>query len=226
MTEQRLRPQNVIGVFDDVAGAWGAVQRLVDAGFDVKDELSVLGPMHEMRPAADELTRRRGGAMSGLGAGVAGGAATGAVGGAALVGLASTAAAIPGVGLAVGTAVLYGLATGATGGGVVGGLLGLEAAGRRATMWQQTLSPLVERVHEDDVALTGVHVDDRIRAEKAREILEELTDEVQVLNADIDYQPPLAEANLGDRVPSGSAEAPGEKSPGLVPPGSGEGEEP
>lgn len=221
MTEHRLRPQNVIGVFDDVTAAWNAVQRLVDVGFDAKGELSVLGPMHEMRPATDELTRRRGGAMSGLGAGVAGGAATGAVGGAALVGLASTAAALPGVGLAVGTAVLYGLVAGATGGGTVGGLLGLEAAGRRATMWQQTLSPLVERVHEDDVALTGVHVDERVRAEEAREILEGLTDEVHVLSADTDYEPELREATLGDRIPSGSAEAPGGASGGMTPPGSG-----
>jgi hypothetical protein len=218
-----LSAHNVIAVYPDVDAAWGAVQHLVDAGLDLEGEISLLGREQEMRPAADGVEERRGGAMSGLGKGVATGAAAGGVAGAALVGLASTAAALPGIGLALGTSVVYGLATGATGGSTVGALLGVEQAGRRATMWQQTLSPLLHRVPEDGVVLVGAHVDDDERAETAREVFQEAASEVHDLEADIRYRPEVEEGNLGDRIPSGSAEAPGERSPGLKPPGEGSG---
>lgn len=219
MPQQRLRHHNVVAVFDDLEAASDALDRLADAGFEPRGELSLLGPDHEMRPTIDRVTEGRGDAMTGLGKGLVVGGAAGATGGAVLMVLATAVAAIPGVGLALGTAVLYGIAIGGTGGGVVGALFGLEAMGRSSTMWQQTLSPLLRRVHADGVILVGVHVDDRERAEEAQRVLDEPASEVHLLSADIDYQPPQVEANVGDYIPSGAADAPGERQVGGSPPG-------
>lgn len=219
MTVHRLAHDNVVGVFPAFTPASDALDALVEAGFDPRGDLSLLGPEHEMRPAVDQLTETRGEAASGTATGlVAGGALGGAVGTVVTTVAAVAATAIPGVGLAVGPAALIGAATGATGGSTVGGLLGLEAAGRRTTMWQQTLSPLVERVKAEHVVLVAVHTDDDERARAARELLEGRAAEVHVLTADVDYQPERSEANVGVTVPSGSADAPG----GVMGPGKDE----
>lgn len=210
MVQRRLTPHNVIGVFPAFDDAVQALDALTDAGFEAAGELSMIGPDHEMRPAVDHVTESRGEAATGTGAGLLGGAAAGTVGGSVLVGLAAVAAtAIPGVGMAVGTAALAGAATGASGGGTVGALLGLEAAGRRTTMWQQTLSPLYHRVREDGIVLVAVHVEDADRAEEARQLLDDRAAEVHDLTAEIDYEPEVVEANVGVTIPSGNPEAAG-----------------
>lgn len=210
MVQRRLAPHNIVAVLPTLEAAEAALDALVEAGFTASGELSMVGPDHEMRPAVDHMTESRGEAASGTGAGFLAGAATGTAAGSVVVGLAAVAAtAIPGVGMAVGTAALAGVATGASGGGTVGALLGVEAAGRRATMWQQTLSPLYRRVREDGIVLVAAHLDDEARAEEARGVLGEHTDEVHDLTAEIDYEPEVVEANVGVTIPSGNPEAAG-----------------
>lgn len=210
MVTHRLAPHNVVGVLPTLQAASDALDALTDAGFAPDGELSLLGPEREMRPAVGHVTESRGEAASGTATGLAAGVGAGGAVGAALTSLAAVAAtAIPGVGLAVGTAALIGAVSGATGGSTVGALLGLEAAGRRSTMWQQTLAPLVSRVTDDHVVLVTAHVDDEERAGEAQRILDEHTDEVHLLAADVDYSPEWREANVGVTVPSGSPEDPG-----------------
>lgn len=185
MVERRLAPHNLVAVLPSVDSAIATVDALVEEGFEAAGELSLIGPDHEMRPAVDHVGESRGEAASGTGTGVVAGGAAGTVAGSALVGLAAVAAtAIPGVGMAVGTAALAGVATGASGGGTVGALLGVEAAGRRTAVWQQTLSPLYNRVRDEHVVLVAAHLADEERAARAREVLESHADEVQDLTAD------------------------------------------
>ncbi len=214
--QRRLATHNVVAVHDTFEQASEALDALMDAGFDARGELSMVGPEHEMRPAVEHVRESRGEASSGTATSLAAGVAGGSVAGAGVIALAAAAAtALPGVGMAVGTAALAGAVAGGTGGGTVGGLLGLESAGRRSTMWQQTLSPLYERVKQDGIVLVAVHVDDDERAGRARELLEDTASEVHELTADIDYEPELREANIGTTVPSGSAtEAGGAMGPG------------
>lgn len=210
MTTHRLAPYNAVGVFPSLPAASDALDALSEAGFSVDGELSLLGPEHEMRPAVDHITETRGEAASGTATGLAVGVGTGGAVGAALTSLAAAAAtAIPGVGLAVGSAALIGAFSGAAGGSTVGALMGLEAAGRRSTMWQQTLSPLLSRVTDEHIVLVSTHVDDQDRADEAHAILDDRADEVHLLEADVDYIPEVREANIGVTVPSGSADDPG-----------------
>lgn len=210
MAQRRLAQHNVVGVLPSLETAERALDALTESGFEAAGELSLIGPDHEMRPAVDHVDESRGEAATGTGAGFVAGTAAGTVAGSALVGLAAVAAtAVPGVGMAVGTAALAGVATGASGGGTVGALMGLEAAGRRTTMWQQTLAPLYRRVRDEHVVLLAAHLDDADRAEEARRLLAEHTDEVHDLTADVDYQPEVVEANVGVTVPSTNPQAPG-----------------
>lgn len=210
MTTHRLAPYNVVGVFPSLPAASDTLDALSEAGFSTDGELSLLGPEHEMRPAVDHVTETRGEAASGTATGLAAGIGTGGAVGAALTSLAAMAAtAIPGVGLAIGSAALIGAVSGAAGGSTVGALMGLEAAGRRSTMWQQTLSPLLSRVTDEHVVLVAAHVDDQDRTNEAQAILDERADEVHLLEADVDYIPEVRKANIGVTVPSGSAEDPG-----------------
>lgn len=214
--QRRLATHNVVAVHDTFEQASEALDALMEAGFEARGELSMVGPEHEMRPAVERVTESRGEASSGTASGLAAGVAGGTVAGAGFIALAAAAATVlPGVGMTVGAAAVAGAVAGGTGGGTVGGLLGLEAAGRRATMWQQTLSPLYERVKHDGIVLVAVHVDDEERARRAREVLEATATEVHELTADIDYEPELREANVGTTIPSGSAaDAGGAMGPG------------
>jgi hypothetical protein len=210
MTEHRLAPHNVVGVLATYDAASGALDALVADDFDPRGELSLLGPEHEMRPAVGHVSEGNGEGASGTATGLVAGGGAGAATGTVATTLAAVAAtAIPGVGLAVGSAALIGAAAGAAGGSTVGALLGLEAAGRRTTMWQQTLSPLMRRVQADGVVLVAAHVDDAERAARARDLLSEHGAEVHHLDADVDYAPERQEANVGVTVPSGSPEDPG-----------------
>lgn len=217
MSTQRLARHNVVAVFDRFDAAMAALERLDDAGFDREGELSLLGPEHEMRPAMAEPRPSGGEALTGVGSAVTVGATAGAAGGAALVGLASTAVALPGIGLALGPALVYGLATGAVGGSVVGGLFGLETAGRRATMWQQTLSPLFSRVKSDGVVLLGVHVDDDDRRDTARDLLTPAATEVHLLEAAEDRHVGDTTEPIAERHPSSHPESVGRGTPEDLP---------
>lgn len=210
MAEHRLAHHNIVGVFPAFTPAEQALDALVEAGFDANGELSLLGPDHEMRPAVGHIIDANGEGASGTAAGlVKGGAVGGAIGVTVTTLGAVAATAIPGVGLAVGTAALIGAVSGATGGSTVGGLLGLESAGRRTTMWQQTLAPLTSRVSAEHVVLVAAHVDEDDRAEQARTILEDRADEVHVLDADVAYTDDQRRASVGSPPPSTSAEDPG-----------------
>lgn len=213
MAEHRLAQHNVVGVFPAFAPASEALDALVEDGFDTNGELSLLGPDHEMRPAVGHIVDANGEGASGTAAGLVKGGAVGGTIGATVTTLGAVAAtAIPGVGLAVGTAALIGAVSGATGGSTVGGLLGLESAGRRTTMWQQTLAPLTSRVPAEHVVLVAVHVDDDERAEQARQILEGRADEVHELDADVAYTADQRRVSVGSPPPSTSAEDPGSMS--------------
>jgi hypothetical protein len=125
--------------------------------------------------------------------------------------------ALPGIGLAVGPALVYGLATGAVGGSVVGGIFGLETAGRRATMWQQTLSPLFSRVSGEGVVLLGVHVDDDDRRDTAQDLLAPAATEVHLLEADEDHHVGDTTEPIAERHPSGHPESVGRGTPEDLP---------
>lgn len=207
MPTHRLAHHNVVGVFPAFTPASEALDALADAGFDTNGELSLLGPDHEMRPAVGHIVDANGEAASGTAAGLAKGGAVGGTIGATVTTLGAVAAtAIPGVGMAVGTAALIGVVSGTAGGGTVGGLLGLESAGRRTTMWQQSLAPFTARVSKDHVVLVATHVDEDDRAEQAREILRARADEVHDLDADVAYSPEERRASVGSPPPSTSAE--------------------
>lgn len=209
MTVHRLAHHNVVGVYPTFREASDALDALVEAGFDPNGDVSLLGPDHEMRPAVDHIVNANGEGATGTGAGLAKGVATGGTLGAAVATLGAVAVtAIPGVGIAVGTGALIGAIAGATGGSTVGGLLGLESAGRRTTMWQQSLSPLARRVAADHVVLVAAHVDEDDRAAEARGILESTAVEVHDLTADVAYTPEERSASVGSPPPSGSAEEP------------------
>ena len=209
MTVHRLAHHNVVGVYPTFREACDALDALAEAGFDARGELSLLGPDHEMRPAVDHIVDANGEGATGTGAGLAKGATTGGAIGATVTTLGAVAAtAIPGVGLAVGTAALTGAIAGATGGSTVGGLLGLESAGRRTTMWQQSLAPLARRVSADGVVLVAAHVDDEDRAAEARGILEPTAVEIHDLTADVAYTPEERAASVGSPPPSGAADDP------------------
>ena len=210
MVQRRLAHHNIVAVLPTLEAAEATLDALTDDGFEAAGELSLVGPDHEMRPAVDHVSESRGEGATGTGAGFLAGASAGTVAGSTLVGLATVAAtAIPGVGMAVGTAALAGVASGASGGGTVGALMGLDAAARRTTMWQQTLSPLYRRVREEHVVLVATHVDDPERAARADEILHQHSDEVHDLTADIDYEPEVVEANVGVTVPANNPDAAG-----------------
>lgn len=211
MATHRLAHHNVVGVFPAFSAASDALDALVDEGFEPTGELSLLGPDHEMRPAVGHIAEGNGEGATGTAAGLAKGGAVGGALGATVTTLGAVAAtAIPGVGLAVGTAALIGAVSGTAGGTTVGGLLGVESAGRRTTMWQQSLAPLTARVAKDNVVLVAVHVDEDDRAEQAREILQGRADEVHDLDADVAYTPQERQVSVGSPPPSTSAEDPGE----------------
>ncbi len=209
MTVHRLAHHNVVGVYPTFREASDALDALAEAGFDPHGELSLLGPDHEMRPAVDHIVNGNGEGASGTATGLVKGGATGGVIGATVTTIGAVAAtAIPGVGLAVGAAAATGAIAGAAGGTSVGGLLGLESAGRRTTMWQQSLSPLARRVTADGVVLVAAHVDDEARAAEARAVLEATAVEVHDMTADVAYTPDERAASVGSPPPSGAAEAP------------------
>lgn len=206
MAVHRLADHNVVGVFPAFPDASAALDALVEAGFQLEGELSLLGPDHEMRPAVARVVDANGEGATGTGEGlVKGGSVGGAIGATATTLGAVAATAIPGVGLAVGSAALIGVISGAAGGSTVGALLGVESAGRRTTMWQQSLAPLTHRVSADHVTLVAVHVDDEERAREARQLLEGRTAEVHDLTADVSYSQEQREAHVGSPPPSGAA---------------------
>lgn len=209
MTVHRIATTNVVGVFPSFTPASEALDALVEAGFAPEGELSLLGPDREMRPAVGHLVDANGEGASGTATGLAKGGAFGGAVGAAVTAVGAVAAtAIPGVGLAVGPAALIGAIAGGGGGATVGSLLGLESAGRRTTMWQQTLSPLASRVSSEQVVLVAAHTDDEERAEIAREVLDARAAEVHVLTADVGYTPEERAASVGSPPPSTSADEP------------------
>lgn len=209
MTVHRLAHHNVVGVYPTFREASDALDALADAGFDPKGELSLLGPDHEMRPAMDHIVNGNGEGASGTATGLAKGGALGGALGATVTTIGAVAAtAIPGVGIAVGTAAAIGAIAGGTGGSTVGSLLGLESAGRRTTMWQQSLAPLARRVSADGIVLVAVHVDDEERSAEAQRVLEPTAIEVHDLTADVAYTADERAASVGSPPPSGAAEEP------------------
>lgn len=209
MSDHRIAQHNVVGVFPDFPTASEALDALADAGFDPRGELSLLGPDHEMRPAVDQVVEGNGEGASGTATGLLKGGTVGGAVGATVTTLGAVAStAIPGVGLAVGTAALIGVAAGGGAGATVGSLLGVESAGRRTSMWQQSLAPLTRRVAAEGVVLVAAHTDDEARATEAQAVLEGTAAEVHHLTADVSYTPDERAASVGSPPPSGAAEEP------------------
>lgn len=211
MVEKRLAHHNVVAVFDTFDGGRDALDELRDAGIG-SDELSLLGPEHEMRPGQGRVSQAPGTtttgvartAVAGIGAGTVGGGALGALAGAAVT-------AIPGVGLAVGAGALYAGVAGAAAGQIAGGLLGAETGARKSMMWAQSLQPFVARVRQEDQVLVGVHTEDPARADAAEDVFDALeTAEVVRLEADESFVPPGdVSAAAGRSVPSSVPDQPG-----------------
>lgn len=207
MTEQRLALHNAVGVFPDAERAVGALHMLEGEGIGPPG-VSLLGPDRQMAPGSSAPRRGHGVVLPGLGRhfvfGMAVGTGAGAVV-AALAGLALTA--LAGAEQAM---WLYAAVAGAVMGQVAGALIALEAAGRKAAMWEQSLHPLVPRVRRGDT-LVGVHSDDPGVAERGTALLREAgAEEVRDLDATDRFERPWTRAaTLGDRVPSDSPAAPG-----------------
>lgn len=209
MSIHRIAKHNVVGVFPDFATASEALDALAEAGFETQGELSLLGPDHEMRPAVDHIVDGNGEGASGTATGLVKGGTVGGVIGATVTTLGTVAAtAIPGVGMAVGAAAAIGAVAGGGGGATVGSLLGVESAGRRTTMWQQSLAPLTRRVPAEGLVLVAAHVDEEERATEARGLLDGRAAEVHDLTADVAYTPDERAASVGSPPPSGAAEEP------------------
>lgn len=209
MSVHRIAQHNVVGVFPSFATASEALDALAEAGFDPHGELSLLGPDHEMRPALDRVVASNGEGASGTATGLVKGGTVGGAIGATVTTLGAVAATIiPGVGLAVGSAAAIGALAGGGAGATVGSLLGLESAGRRTTMWQQSMAPLTRRVAAEGLVLVAAHVDDQARATEAHGVLEGGAAEVHDLTADVSYTPEERAASVGSPPPSGAAEAP------------------
>lgn len=211
MTTKRLAHFNVIAVFESLDRALVALQTLADSGLQA-EELSLLGPEHEMRPGAGTVKEQTVDATSGIGktaaAGIgAGGVAGGVLG--ALIGAAVTA--VPGVGLAVGAGAIYAAIAGAATGHIAGGLLGAQAGARKSMMWEQTLHPLVAAVDERGYVLVGVHSDDEERVELGMKVLRRFQPyDLRRLDADESFVPPGdVSAVAGRSIPSSHPEQPG-----------------
>lgn len=210
MTEKRLGLHNVVAMFADPGRARKALQALQAEGIG-PPETSLLAPEAQMppgttRPRQSNRTTLRGIGRSllvGLTIGTVAGALLGALIG-AVIGLLPMVSSSP---LEVG---LSAAVAGAVMGHVSGALVGLETGGRKAAMWEQSLHPLVPRMHRG-AALVGVHTDDSDRAERAVALLSALeADEIQRYRADETYDPPgMRAAMVGETVPSDSPAAPG-----------------
>lgn len=211
MVDKRLARFNAIAVFESIDRALHGVQTLADSGLQA-EELSLLGPEHEMRPGAGTVKEQTVNLTSGIGkaavAGIGAGGATGGILG-ALVGAAVTA--IPGVGLAVGAGAIYAALAGAAVGHIAGGLLGAEAGARKSMMWEQTLHPLVALVDQRGYVLVGVHSDDEDRVDLGEEVLRRLEPyDLRSLVADETFAPPGdVSALVGRSIPSSHPTQPG-----------------
>ncbi len=211
MATKRLARCNAVAVFERIEHALQALQTLADSGLQA-DELSLLGPEHEMPPGVGTVSEQTAehtstlGKAAAIGTGV-GGAAGGILG--ALIGAAVTA--VPGVGLAVGAGAIYAAIAGATTGHIAGGLLGAQAGARKSMMWEQTLHPLVAAVDEHSYVLVGVHSDDEERVELGMEVLRRFQPrDLRRLDADESFVPPGdVSAVAGRSIPSSHPDHPG-----------------
>lgn len=212
MATKRLARFNVVAALPGMDAAGTALDRL--RAEDIPpEEMSLLGPEHEMRPGDEEPKRTEATGTSGIASTTAigaggGGAAGGVVGALAALGV----AAVPGVGIAAGAAALYGAIAGASTGSIAGGLFGAQSSARKSMMWEQTLNPLLTRV-EQGAVLVGVHSEDEATVASAQEVLEGLgttLEPVARLDADESFEPPgdLA-AVAGRTIPSGHPERAG-----------------
>ncbi|MFN2555736.1 MAG: hypothetical protein ABR592_02505 [Nitriliruptorales bacterium] len=211
MATKRLARFNAVAVFERVEHALQALETLADSGLQA-EELSLLGPEHEMRPGTGSVTEETADSTSGIGKAAAtgtvvGGAAGGVLG--ALIGAAATA--IPGVGLAVGAGAIYAAVAGATTGHVAGGLLGAQAGARKSMMWEQTLHPLVALVDEQGYVLLGVHSDDEERVDLGMQVLRRFQPrDLHRLDAEESFVPPGdVSAVVGRSIPSSHPDHPG-----------------
>lgn len=210
MPEARLTAHNVVAAFRHPERATKALQALGEAGID-PPKISLAAPDRHMPPGQDVPSPAREPLMAGVGrylvvgvvAGTCGGVVLGALVGALL-------ALLPGVGTPAGLLAVYTALAGGVMGQVAVTLLALEAAGRRSTMWEQSLHPLVPLVHRG-ASLVAVHTDDEERAVRGEEVLQALRpDELEHRDADRVYRTPgVQSAVVGESVPSANPEAPG-----------------
>ncbi len=211
MATKRLARYNEVAVFERIDHALQALETLADSGLQA-EELSLLGPEHEMRPGEGTVTDQTAEHTSGIGKAAAagigvGGAAGGVLG--ALIGAAVTA--VPGVGLAVGAGAIYAALAGAATGHIAGGLLGAQAGARKSMMWEQTLHPLIAAVDEQGYVLVGVHSDSEERVELGSEVLRRFQPhDLRRLDADESFVPPGDVAAVAGRsIPSSHPDHPG-----------------
>lgn len=207
MTEQRLALHNTIGVFADASRAADALHTLEEEGI-VPPAVSLLGPDRQMPPGATAPQRGRGAVLAGvgrhLGFGLVAGTTAGGVLGSVAWLLLDTLAIAPG------TSWLAAGVVGAVMGQVAGSLIALEAAGRKASMWEQSLHPFVPRAARG-ATLVAVHTDDADTAARGAELLRRSgAEKVAELEATDRFESPWTRAaTVGDRVPSDSPAAPG-----------------
>lgn len=213
MPTKSLARHNLVAVVPDTQQGTAILDRLHDRGVD-PDLTSMRGKEMTKTPGAGTPHRARIHSLSGVGRTMLMGGTLGAAIGAVLVGLATLLIdAIFDLSLGGWGALGLGAMTGAIMGSTAGAMLGLEMAGRRSTMLEQSFSPHLHRIQDEDVVLVGVHTDDEDQADEVARILEEagaIAVHRQV-SEDSFRAPGWFASLLGRTIPSGSREHAGGK---------------
>lgn len=208
MPAKSLARFNVVAVVPDEQQGADVLARLHDEGIDPA-LTSMRAREATKTPGAISPRSGRVHSLSGVGRTMLGGAAIGAVIGAIVVGPATWLFDVLfALSLSAWGALGLGALTGAIMGSTAGAMLGMEMAGRRSTMLEQSFSPHLHRIQEEDVVLVGVHTDDEEQASRVEAILEDAG--VMAMHrqtaADSFRSPGWFASLLGRTIPSGSAD--------------------
>lgn len=214
MPTKSLARHNVVAVVADQQRGRDLLHRLHDEGIDPA-LTSMRGREQAKTPGPAEPHPSRIHSLSDVGRTMVAGGIAGAVIGAVVVGFLSFVFdMLFSWWLPWYAALGLGALTGAIMGSTAGSMLGLQVAGRRSQMLEQSLTPLLPRIQEQDVVLVAVHTDDPDQADQVAQALEQVDDVMAVHRHETDesFRPPgLLSGLLGRTIPSGTVEERGGK---------------
>lgn len=213
MPTKSLARHNIVGVVPDSQRGSEVLRRLHEEGIH-PNLTSMRGREVNKTPGLGEPSPARIHSLSGVGSTMLGGAGIGAAIGLVVVGVLTLLVDLL-FGMSLSTLAAFGLGalTGAIMGSTAGAMLGLEMAGRRSTMLEQSFTPHLRRIQEEDVVLIGVHTDDAQQADRVEDLMREagVHDVHRQFAEDSFRSPGWFAALLGRTIPSGSAEHAGGK---------------